>query len=423
MVARHDPHKYATLRQPQLIHSFDNLTGLTIVKNAAATAETRTEFFAEGTGSLYLNNVGSPDILTVDFVLPNGGIRFGPEQPVDMFLRAYLPTAWNGASIVCYLGNNSSFSTFCSGNLSFPEGKRNTATYLTGWNNAVFTRSTFTGGAHANLDTGAVLWTHMRIRLEIGIGPIHIDALWLNTRSRTLVVIEFDDAFESVNDNFPEFGNTTVWQYMQTLGLVGNICANGASVGTPTFLTVAELKTMQAAGWFVSSSLFNHESIQFKTDAQILTQYQSNIDWMIANGLMAVGGDGGNYVTLPTGEFDVDRHPALLRSYGAKVARSIQTSFANYPFQIQELHNLWSHGVTTSMPPSTVINNLDKAVKEGRHFLLYWHVIANPAVGPQDWLPASIKTVLDYIYVLKQTGLVDVVTYPQWYRRMFSPGR
>lgn len=421
MGARHDPHKYATLQQPTLIQGFDTLAGLTITKNAAATAEIRTDYKTEGTGSLYLDNTnGGTDVLAVDFVLPNGGIRFGPGVPVDMGFRVYQPSSWNGVSILCFLGNNASFSTFCSGNAQPTEGKRNQTTYLTGWSNCIIDRAMFNGGAHANLDTGGVLWTHMRIRLEAGRGPIYFDSLWLNARSRMKIVVGFDDAAASTLTSFAAFGNVPVWQYMKDRGIPGTVYVNAAELGNTGIMTIAQVKDLQDnKGWDVANHLFNHESIEFKTDDAIRIQYESNRDWQVANGIATAH----EHVAYPTGSFNVDNHPALLKSFGAKTARTIGTGVGNYPNNIQETHCLVAFGVTTNMPASQMTDALMLALKQGRHFMSYWHQIATPAVGSSDWLPDSVKTVLDLIYDLKQQGIADPVTITEWYRQMFNPGR
>lgn len=420
MAARHDPHKYATLQQPTLIQGFDSLSGLTITKTAQGIAEVRTDFLTEGTGSVYCDNTASADVLTVDFALPGGGVRFGPGLPVDMALRTYLPSAWNGVSMATYLGSDAGFSTFCAGNTTFTEGKRDQATTTTGWVNSVINRATFTSGAHANLDTGATLWTHMRLRLEVGRGPVYFDSLWLNARSRPVILIHFDDVYASLFTSFAAFGNTTVWQYMQSLGLAGTMYVNASFVGQAGKLTLAQLLTLQnTAGWDMANHLYNHVDITNYTNAAIRTEYESQRDWMTTNGLTSAP----EHVAYPGGGFNVDTHPALLASLGAKTARAIGTSYANYPYRIQSLHNLWAHGVTTAMPSATVITNIDNAVAGGRHFMTYFHSVADPSVLAQDWLAGSMKAVIDYIYELKQKGIVDVLTISQWYKKMFSPGR
>lgn len=405
---------YFQNRTPTILQDFSSLTGLTIAGQTEAVIST--DYRGSGTGSLKIT-AGSGGPATVDFTLPN--LTFGPLNPVSMLLQFFMPVN-NFTSILVFLSTTSNFSagTWTSGPATIYEGATDQALFRTGYNNVQINRATFINGTPTLLDSAANVFTTCRIRIEADDGPVYYLNLTTDIAGRPKAMMGLDDNHGSLMA--VDAGTWGVGQspfsYMNARGIKGTLAINVNTVGTPGYMTVAELEQAYNAGWDLINHTSDHTPLTTVSEAVARQKIEECDRFMAQNGWDR----GRKYFAYPTGEFYVNRSPAFIKSLGFYAARSISATILNNTYQINNLYNLWSMGVTPAVSSATVIAKLDEAITTGRTFGTYWHELNVAEANNNQWSPVKAKAVVDALYSRMQQGLIDSCTLSEWVTGLYK---
>ena len=427
---RIQPYYLRQRTEPVLVQDFSSLTGLTIGGNPTQ-ASISSAHTTVGAGSLLLEASGSA-VATVDFTIPT--TYFTPDQPVGFLLKCFEPTTWNGSSILMYCSSTSVFTggTWASGTLLPQDGLQDQATFRTGWNFVRATRATFTGGTPSALDNPATGFTTIRLRLEIGRGPIYLDSLYLVGAGNPIIQIQFDDGADNlVTTNATTdsvFGSgISPAAYLRSLGLKAtvNLVSNYVNVAgsVPGYMSPAQLDVLYSTyGWDIANHTRTHTALTSLSDAQTIAEL-AHCDSL----LQTYGWERGRgHFVYPTGAFTVDYHPAFIQSLGFKSARSIQTVLKNDSFNPVNMYNWWLQGtsVGAGAASSAALNSfIDATITAGGMQGVYFHSLGPADVSTTTWSYVNFKAVVDHIYALQKQGLCTVKTVSEWYNGLRYPGR
>jgi hypothetical protein len=272
-----------------------------------------------------------------------------------------------------------------------------------GWNWLSWGRGEFTlsGGA-----TWADVNDVCRIKVFGYTGsPItmHLDSLYFNLRSLPLVLIDFDDGWDSTKSE--------AFDYMQPLGLVGNVYLVSSFVGQSNRVTVANVQAMYAAGWDIVNHTETHQVMTAYTQAQSDPEWNNCRDYIRTNGWdrrnssLHTGTPTGGYGAGVLASLAANNYISGRNGEGALVA----------PFP-EEIYHDKVHSVdgTTENTAAQLIAHVNRAVDAGMGIRLVFHRIITgaPSVASEIGRTA-FRGLMDYL--AKHNGVdLLVVTRTQF---------
>ena len=223
-------------------------------------------------------------------------------------------------------------------------------------------------------------------------------------------VITFDDGDESAY--------TIAYPIMKQYGLVGTLYIVPAWIGTPGYLTLAQLTEMHNAGWTIADHTWDHTWLQGLTSAQITNKIQKAITWFNSNGFS----DGAYQLAYPYGAYD-NTVLQVCQQLGIETARTTNQGYIlpngvdDYLGVVDYLQlPCWLFSNTTVRSDwQTAINN-SGASGLTTIFLLHDIVPSNPIVLED----VTTATFTQFIEDIVQSG-VKTETISQWYNAMTNP--
>jgi PKD repeat protein len=223
-------------------------------------------------------------------------------------------------------------------------------------------------------------------------------------------VITFDDGDESAY--------TIAYPIMKQYGLVGTVYVVPAWIGTPGYLTLAQLTEMHNAGWTIADHTWDHTWLQGLTNAQITNKIQQAINWFNSNGFS----DGAYQLAYPYGAYD-NTVLQVCKQLGIKTARTTNEGYVlpngvdDYLGVVDYLQlPCWLFSNTTVRSDwQTAINN-SGANGLTTIFLLHDIVPSNPIVLED----VTTATFTQFIADIAQSG-VRTETISEWYNETTNP--
>ena len=227
------------------------------------------------------------------------------------------------------------------------------------------------------------------------------------------IVITFDDGFESTY--------SIAFPIMQQYGIKGTVYVVPSWIGSPGYLTLAELNILHNAGWTIANHSWDHQPLPTLTTQQITTEIQSTIDWLNQNGFA----DGAYYLAYPYGQYN-DNVVQVASSLGIKTARTVDWGTIDpdgtvYPYETQvnylELPIILIRNDTSR---SDWQSELDKSIaQKGTSIFLIHDIIATGTPTVLETITEdTFKTIMAYIH---ETG-VKTETIVQWYNEINNAG-
>jgi hypothetical protein len=284
-----------------------------------------------------------------------------------------------------------------------------------GWHMAVVPVSTFTTGnteAHNNTFN----WVGVKILNGAGGGvcTIKVGGIWVLKPQRPALIIQFDDAFDSVYSQ--------AYPLMAAAGLVGEIAVIANRVGTAGYCTEAQLLEMQAAGW----SLVVHGNTDHTTLGS-LSATQADIASNQAY-VQSLGGDYVDYV-YPAGIVAPSYSFTALRNLGFKTARTVylvasapeqHVSAVNAPLTIP------SKPLNQTSTNAGILTYVDLAIAQGGLAILYGHKVVETVTDANNEISVTDFTTLvnefaarcGSLNVGNELGAMSNMTTQTWRRKV-----
>jgi peptidoglycan/xylan/chitin deacetylase (PgdA/CDA1 family) len=226
------------------------------------------------------------------------------------------------------------------------------------------------------------------------------------------VVMTFDDGFKSVY--------TTAFPIMQQYGIKGTVYVVPTWVGTPGYMTLAELTALHNAGWTIASHSWDHTDLTTLTNLQITDELQSTMTWLNNNGFA----DGAYQLAYPYGSYN-DNVLQIVSTLGIKTARTVTWGTIDpdgtiFPYETQlnylALPTLLIRSDTTT---TAWQSDFDRSIEHKGTSIFLMHNIV-PDVGSismlEDITQDTFRTIVEYI---NQKG-IKTLTISQWYNSNFD---
>jgi len=213
-----------------------------------------------------------------------------------------------------------------------------------------------------------------------------------NVLDRGLVSLTFDDGFAGVF--------TEAKPQMDRYGFSGVAYVITGMVDKPGRMTVDQLKSLQDAGWDISSHTRNHVFLVSRghEDGVIEEELAVSKKWLTGQGFDR----GARHLAVPGGEFN-NRILGLIKKYYA-TNRTIIEERESYPPADQYMLKI--RNVINTTPVEAVQKWVDEASVQKEWLILVFHNFSDSPEADTQILPQTFRYIIDYIAGAK----VDVVT-------------
>jgi len=244
--------------------------------------------------------------------------------------------------------------------------------------------------------------------VDRGGGPVtaDIDALEAIARpARGAVSLVFDDARDGVF--------LRARPVLDRYGLRASVAAVVDLVGTPGFMTVEELRSLERlAGWDVvahhANPLADGTGLTGLGDDDVLAELHATRAWLLAHGFRR----GVEHFVYPYGAFDA-RIVELVRTVYAS-SRTIVRGLGLETLPPADPYRIRAVSVTRDDPPEALMTAIDRAARERAWLVLVFHRVTDGAPnttpdGATAYPVAGLAAVAAHLAAAD----VDVVTLPE----------
>lgn len=224
---------------------------------------------------------------------------------------------------------------------------------------------------------------------------VWFDAIYMYHKSKGKVVFHFDDSYSTVHTNaFP---------IMRAVGMVGCAGVISGSVGTTGYMTLSQLKELQAYGWDIFNHTHTHQDLSTLTEEQVRVELNTCRTWLINNGFP----EAAEYVAYPYGGYNETVRKAM---EGYKAGRLVREEYEVVP-PIQPIRQK-----TINMYNTLTLDNakriIDYVEKTGATVILLFHKI-EPATNTEN-LNYSLDKFEPFVnYVYSKMDTVDVISWAE----------
>lgn len=232
-------------------------------------------------------------------------------------------------------------------------------------------------------------------------------------RSQSKMLVHFDNCIDSQYTAF-----TT---YFEPRGIVGTVNVYPELIGDSGRLTQANLDTMEAAGWQISSRVYGGGSgaldLSALTDAQVIAILDQTSSWLSARGydtrFITYSGQENpdtRVQNLVATKFDVAFWARALttNSLANNVWEDITLGVAN-EFVVNRA------GVGTGYYSAQILPRLDRAIQMGLTMPLYFKGFVTSGPAATEMTFADLVLLLDGFLAYKNTGQCNDMTSAEWW--------
>ncbi len=368
------------------------LPTITLPMNLAKTAQTLTEDFEDYTewpatvGSFTVEDdavnvhTGSHAVKVTGLAAGQNSIQktvswnFSSSNHFRIWVYASVALPVDG--LVIYFSANDGFTKYWQWNVNADNN------IVAGWNS-------FHALPGDMVATGGMTWndtiTRCRIRFnnDHGVNPtLTYDSIYTGGDFQPAILLEFDDGWDGViNHAYPS---------MQALHTRATASIVADFIGSAGYMTLANLQTLDAAGWAVINHTESHTYLNSQTEAQ-----QEAAISACDTALATMSTPRRKHVTYPNGLWNADTYTALA-ALGMQTGRTIVEGNIsllppahNYELRIRQIYN------TTSLATAKGYVDSVKTRSEVAIFLFHQLVVESP--GGNEWTQANYDALVNYI--------------------------
>jgi peptidoglycan/xylan/chitin deacetylase (PgdA/CDA1 family) len=260
-------------------------------------------------------------------------------------------------------------------------------------------------------------WDDTLVRVRWVTNPLSqpiafsIDDLRLGERGVAAVSLCFNDGYL---DTYSE-----AFAYMKTFNMRATLAMQGSLIGDPEFMTAAQLRELDAAGWVVVNHSYNHpeHGLNGLTQEQAEAEINAGKAALVAAGLTK----GNDYWAMP-GDGHADATIiAAYQATGVKLAGEVTRGMVMAmplpdPYRM-EGRSVGRSNVTLEQAKAYV----DEAIARKTLTSLDLHSIAETPSGELQWSRATFRAFIDYIREKCLAGELAVVTLDDIYKLTQGP--
>ena len=237
------------LAQAVVLHDFSSLAGLA-VGGTGATVEMATDPYSGEPCVKFTAGTSGTNTLDIQ-VSPQAFAGVNPDGTDydGLLLQFYLPNENTSTSLNIYASNSDTFVAANWANRVVPyyDSKFNNASPAVSGYGCIYLRKADFNAGTPGIFTDATkqLRTIRVAQVAANTGPIYLKRLAWNTHPKNQVLLTFDDASDSVFN--------VAKPIMDRYGLRGTVYYCGSLAGTAGYLTIAQLKALDASGWDIAN--------------------------------------------------------------------------------------------------------------------------------------------------------------------------
>ncbi len=268
-----------------------------------------------------------------------------------------------------------------------------------GWNHCVMRRAT----GDSNFNWAAVTKLTIKIYAVSGQTPsVSLDSIYIGVEQLPRCLITFDDGYSTVY--------TEGFSYMNSKGLRGTLYIIPGVIGQASYMTLAQLDEMYAAGWAVANHTYHHSgNLPGHTQVYIENELTTCTDWLLDHGYTRAA----YHVAYPGGAYD-DTVLAAMSSSGGVTGRTVISTVDAVP--VVDLRLLRSNMLTSSQSLAQIKLSVDDVVLKQGVLILHTHNLLATATA-NSWDITSFRALIDYLIARK----VRCVTIDEWYKGLTNP--
>lgn len=375
-----------------LIEGFENVNDWT-VGGTGATAENDTSTFNEGSQSIKVNAVNG----VTSYISKNVNLDFSNGDGFSLWLYVPDKTKISGISF---------FLIMSDGTYS----KKSFLGWITGWNRIVLSKSAFT-------NSGNESWNNTVVRMKFTLYPvtgenasIYLDDLRFGIVGQPKVIITFDDGYTSQIDK--------AYPIMAANGQRGVAFVITSAIGDWA-MTLANLQTLKVAGWDISNHTASHTNLTTDTQEEIEADIDGGYDWLVANGF----GNTAKFFAYPYGYWNdtviakLKQNHVLARSGTGYCEHFDIVDYYDLQYKLAYYHN----NIVNTVSVATVQAKIDEVIsKSGLLILVFHNIVDSGADISTKYLTANFQDISDYLKVKQAAGLLEVITFSDYYNALIE---
>lgn len=241
------------------------------------------------------------------------------------------------------------------------------------------------------------------------------------------VIMTFDDGWNTTSQN--------VYPILQANGQQGVVflITDPAYRTYPAYMTLANLNTLQIAGWDISSHTVSHMILTniSSQPEQLKTELLGSRQWLVSNGF----GQGSWFFAYPEGIYD-NAAEASVQSYGYIAARSVDsvngTTYQQYTkidptnaeFAMKAFEPDCSDLSLMTCTSADIIQQINNTIGQNGLLIIAFHKVvpqydSNVNNRSTEFLASDLLNVSNYLY--ENNASVDVETLSQYFGTTAPP--
>ncbi|MED1915665.1 polysaccharide deacetylase family protein [Bacillus thuringiensis] len=211
------------------------------------------------------------------------------------------------------------------------------------------------------------------------------------------VIFMFDDGWDSQY--------TEAYKYLGKYSMPGVIAVIPSRVGTPNYVTMAQLKEIYSHGWDLVNHTQNHLDLVTLDNLEIIEQEISQGEsWLNSKGFPRAS----NIVAYPFGSYD---KRVLQAMQSRRAGRVVTDDTVTQPPPDKRLVKIQRADFTAT--PDKLNGFIDDAANLGGVCLFLFHkIVSGTAVDNLEYNVDYFKQVVDYAYSKRDE--IDVITFSEW---------
>ncbi len=379
-----------------LLEGFENVNDWAVY-GAGATAEDDTSFFKQGTQSIKVNAVNG----TSSYITKTVSLDFSTGNYFSLWF--YLTDITKSDYIQILMSSTTNFSKYFWKRYYTIGG-----CILNGWNRVGIYKSDF-----GNSDGDS--WDNTMVRIRFQIKPvagenlsIYFDKFDFGQEGQPKVIMTFDDDFVSQIDK--------AYPIMSSNGQAGVAFTYVNAVGVDGKMTLADLQTLQSAGWDISNHGEAHLHLADVSQEAMETDIDDGYDWLMANGF----GNTAKFFAYPYGLHNNNVITKLKERHVLARGGLYAGHFDIFNFNDLQ-YRLGCVAVENDVAVATIQSKIDETIQSGNLLILMLHdIVDENADAASKYLTADFQIISDYLKTKQDAGLLEVITFSDYYNALIE---
>jgi len=375
-----------------LLEDFENINEWVIGKDNASQLADYT-FKKNGNQGLRLNAVGGKPAYSTK------KINLDLKQVNNFIFGVYVHDLSSLSSIGIYFSSTNDWSKYFSKIIE-------DANFKEGWNEVVLSKEDFGS-------SGGERWENVMVMFKLKCEPkaaknssVTFDDFRLNYKAKAVVIINFDDGFNSVYDRaYPILFNN---QQRATVFVITS------RVGKDPYMSKEKLEFLRNDGWDIANHSKSHLELTTFTLSEMEVEINDGYKWLAENGF----GNTAGFFAYPFGKYN----DAVIKKVKEKhqLGRSVIDGYYQPHLKLNDddlAYLIKAMSVTQKTSVQKAKDRINKVIEQNGLLVLLFHSLADDKTeSDEEYLTSDFKQISDYLKTKQDAGLLEVMTLSDYYQ-------